>query len=168
MTRVVPPILVLGIGNVLLSDDGVGVRVVDELACRVEAGIVSLPPEVELADGGTLGRDLLPYLVGRRALVIVDAADLGLPAGSVGVTRRERIAGRRTPDSLDPDGMLLLLASAVAAGALSEDVVLVGIQPEVVRAGFGLSPRVERAVEPAIAVVLGEVHRMLRSLEAVA
>ncbi len=78
------PLLVLGIGNVLLRDDGVGVQVVRELEGRVERGELELPPDTELLDGGTLGLDLLPRISDARALLLVDAIDLRASPGRSG------------------------------------------------------------------------------------
>ena len=73
------PILVLGIGNTLLMDDGVGVLLVEEFRC-----LSSLPAdEVEFLDGGTQGLALLGRMAGRRALVILDAVNLGATPGTV-------------------------------------------------------------------------------------
>ena len=71
-------IAVLGVGNVLLSDEGLGVRVVEEIRKRY-----SLPEEVLLIDGGTLGIDLLYFLEGVERLLVVDAVLGGLPPGSL-------------------------------------------------------------------------------------
>ena len=62
------PILILGIGNILLRDEGVGVRVVEALRGR------ALPDTVELVDGGTGGADLLEVVADRRVVIVVDAA----------------------------------------------------------------------------------------------
>ncbi|MEE9514451.1 MAG: hydrogenase maturation protease, partial [Candidatus Brocadiales bacterium] len=65
-------VLILGVGNILLGDEGVGVRVVEKI--RNEH---TLPDDVEVMDGGTLGLTLIPYLEGREAVFIVDAVDRG-------------------------------------------------------------------------------------------
>ncbi len=68
--------VVLGLGNILLGDEGVGVHVVEEL--RRAGGL----PGVELVDGGTAGFSLLPYFDGARLVVVVDAAADGAPPGT--------------------------------------------------------------------------------------
>ncbi len=68
--------LVLGVGNKLMSDEGVGVHVIERLAEKYK-----LPEEVQVLDGGTLGLDLLYYLEGIENLLMVDAAETGKEAG---------------------------------------------------------------------------------------
>ena len=159
MTAGGSPMLVLGIGNVLLGDDGVGVRVVTELARLVEAGLVTLPTDARLVDGGTLGRDLLPLVADASALVVVDAAELQAPPGRVRVLRNEEIGRGRGPGAIDGGGLLELLIAASIAGTLPDDVALVGIQPGIVAAGSELSTPVRSGVPQAIEHVLGELRR---------
>src|SRR5665213_646857 len=67
--------LVLGFGNVLLSDDGAGVRLLEQLRSAVA------PDVAEFVDGGTLSFSLLPYIEATESLLVIDAADLGATAG---------------------------------------------------------------------------------------
>ena len=71
-----PRVLVLGIGNLVMSDDGIGVLVVQRLQRDYR-----LPGHVEVMDGGTLGLDILPRLEGIERLLIVDAVETGLAPG---------------------------------------------------------------------------------------
>lgn len=71
-------IVVLGLGNILLRDEGVGVRVVEALAARYV-----LPAMVEVVDGGTTGMELLDTLAGCDHLLVCDAVQTGAPPGSV-------------------------------------------------------------------------------------
>ena len=68
----------LGLGNILLMDEGLGVRAVERLAAAYD-----LPENVEILDGGTLGLDLLPRLDGVDALLLVDAVKAGGPPGTL-------------------------------------------------------------------------------------
>ena len=63
-----PRILVLGIGNILLSDEGVGVHVINRLQ-----ETFAIPDGIEIIDGGTMGLDLMPYFEGKTDVVVVDA-----------------------------------------------------------------------------------------------
>jgi hydrogenase maturation protease len=76
-------VTVLGIGNILLSDEGVGVHVIDLLKERY-----LFSPEIDLIDGGTMGLDLLPLFQTRDKILIIDAVDFGKKAGHVGVLNR--------------------------------------------------------------------------------
>ncbi len=101
--------LVLGLGNILLSDEGVGVHVIHLLRERYD-----FPQEVEVMDGGTLALDLLPYVEDAERLLIVDAVQMNAPSGTV-----VRLVGEEIPGVLtlkySPHQMGLsdLLAAAV-------------------------------------------------------
>ena len=137
--------VVLGLGNILLGDEGVGVRVVEEL--ERSGGL----PGVELVDGGTAGFRLLPYFDGARLVVVVDAAADGAPPGTV--TMLEPAFAGAYPAALTPHD--LGLKAILDALALAEDrpaIVLFTIsiaEPE--RATLELSPPVARAVLEAAA-----------------
>jgi hydrogenase maturation protease len=157
-------VVVAGVGNVLRGDDGFGVAV----AQRMEAA--GTPPGVRVLDVGIGGIHLVHELLERaRALIVVDAVDLGRPPGTVLVMRPDvkdvhaLTAEQRLDELADmhyatPERALML---AHALGVLPETVWLVGCQPsDAERLGEGLSPEVEAAVEPAV----GEVRRLLREL----
>jgi hydrogenase maturation protease len=161
MSRPDGALLVLGIGNALLRDEGVGLRVVDEIGRLVDRGHVVLPPGTELVDGGTRGLALLPAVVDARAVLVVDAARLGREPGSVTIVRGDAL--RAAPDG-DPAarvaGVSRLLDVARAAGRLPDAVALVGIEPAEVAVGLDLTDAVETAVPAAIAAALGEIARL--------
>jgi len=75
----------LGIGNILLKDEGVGVHVVNAMKESY-----TFSPEVEIIDGGTLGLDLLPFVEGRERLLIIDAVNFGKAPGYIGVLENEK------------------------------------------------------------------------------
>jgi len=145
--------LVLGLGNILLRDDGAGVRVVERLS--QSAG---LPPEVEVLDGGTLGMDLLPYLEGVDRLVVVDAVDMGVTPGTVA-----RFQGDNVPIALTlkvsphQAGLADLLAAARLCGLCPREVILWGVQPAEVDVGLELSEPVSAAVEALVDWVFREL-----------
>jgi len=146
--------LVLGLGNIVMSDDGAGVRVVQHLA-----NWHSFPNELELLDGGTLGLDLLPRLEGIQRLLVVDAVDFGKPAGEL-----IRLADEEVPvaiaTKLSPHQMGLkdLLAVAELQGILPSKVVLAGIQPACIEMGMEFSSEVEAALSGLAELVLTELE----------
>jgi len=144
--EVVPPVLVLGLGNVLLGDDGVGCEVLRRTSEKY-TGV----PEVEFIDGGTQGLALLGYLAERRTLVLLDAFASGKSPGEVTVlTKREILkpgASRATTAHEGNAGELLAVAQLL--GELPQQVLLVGIEPERVRTELGLSVNVAAAVPAA-------------------
>jgi hydrogenase maturation protease len=155
---------VAGVGNVLRGDDGFGVVV----AQRLEAA--DPPPGVRVLEVGIGGIHLVHELLERaRAVVVIDAVDLGRTPGTVlvlepdvkdvhSMTPQQRLDELADMHYATPDRALML---ARALGVLPEPVWLVGCQPrDSDRLGEGLSPEVEAAVEPAIA----EVRRLLRQL----
>ena len=138
MTAAAPaPVLVLGIGNELLGDDGVGVVAARHLA-------VPPMPGVEVLDGGTLGLMLLPYLAGRHAVLILDAVSQANRApGDVVVLRDHDVRrGHGVRATAHDIGLVDALSAAELAGCAPERVALVGIVPESVADRWGLSPLV--------------------------
>ncbi len=143
------PALVLGCGNVLAGDDGAGPQ-----TARLLAEGQVLPEGTDVVDGGTLGLDLLPLLDGQDLLVLVDAVDDGRPPGAVTVWRGEAVARTfATPLSIHEVAVADLLGAAMLAGRLPGQVWLVGIQPQTVEPGVGLSEEVAAAVPVAAGVV---------------
>ena len=146
------PAVVIGVGNVLRRDDGVGVRLVEELRCVTAREPGALPGATRLVDGGTLGLDLLAHVEGARSLLFLDAVDLGQPAGTVSVLHGDAIEA--TVDTWGrtlPGGVGELLAMARLAGCLPRRVALVGVQAADTTDGLGLSACVEAAVPSAVA-----------------
>lgn len=161
MTTAGGPILVLGIGNVLLGDDGIGVHVVGALERLAARGVVALPPDARLVDGGTIGLALLPLVSGARAVVLVDAVDIGRAPGAVGVLDGEALSGvmPRLKAPL-PVGVADIVAAARLTDLAPEAIVLVGVQPGAIAPGIELSAPVRAAVPAAVEAVLDAVRRL--------
>lgn len=146
------PILILGLGNPLRGDDGIGPRVVEELNRR------GLPEGVTALDGGTGGLDLLNVLEGRERVVIVDAAEIGREPGQfVRFTPDEMRLTRSTETfSSHHAGLAEALALAEALGRPLPEIVILGVQPAAMEWREGLSPAVE-ATLPAVVEALLEI-----------
>lgn len=148
-------ILVLGIGNLVMSDDGIGVRVVQRLTQSFQ-----FPDGVTILDGGTLGLDLLPQLEGVERLLVVDAVDLGKAPGTL-----VRLSGDDVPivleTKLSPHQMGLkdLLAVAMLQGFSPQEMVLWGVQPGTIEMGMDLSPPVAAKTDILMKHVLLELSR---------
>ena len=142
------PTLVLGLGNLLLADDGVGLRLLEDLSR--DAGDAG---DIEFVDGGTQGLALLGRLTGRPRVLILDAVALGAPAGTVHVLDQAGIdqLGARSARSAHEGNGLEVLARARLLGEAPERVFIVGVEPARVATGIGLSPEVESAVPAALA-----------------
>ncbi len=147
--------LVLGLGNILLRDEGVGVRVVQRLAERFE-----FPDDVQVLDGGTLGLDLLHYMEEADRVLIVDAVAMGNPPGAL-----VRLSGDEVPACLgikiSPHQMGLadLLAATRLRGTFPRELVLVGVEPEVIDTGLELSPSIAAQMGALVGRVLAELSR---------
>lgn len=139
-------VLVIGVGNPLMSDDGVGQRLLEALAARVA------PDEkIQFLDAGTLGFMLLPRVEQCDALLALDAAELGAEPGAVQVFEGEALdAFARAPRcSVHELGLRDLLDAARLTGSLPQRRALVGVQPGRLGWGMALSPAVEAALPAA-------------------
>jgi hydrogenase maturation protease len=145
---------VLGIGNLIMSDDGAGVRVVQQLADNYR-----FPPEVTIFDGGTLGLDLLPQLEGVDRLLIVDAVETGKAPGSLirlsGADIHPIMETKLSPHQM---GLKDLLAVAALMGISPPEMVLLGIQPGNIELDMDLSPAVAARLEELVEMALGELE----------
>lgn len=141
----------MGIGNLLLRDEGVGVHVV-----RILEGM-SLPEGVEVAEGGTLGFDLLGYFEGVEKLVVVDALKGGGEPGSIYRVKPEHLkASKDRPLSLHQLGFLEVWEMARLLG-FEPEVVIIGVEPKDLSWGMELSPEVKSKLQKVVEVVLEEV-----------
>lgn len=132
---------VIGLGNPLMADDGLGVKVLELLVSR------RFEPPVEFVDGGTWGMNLLPWIEESDRVLFIDAVDLGEKPGTVICLRgldfpRCRVL-RISPHQVD---LREVLSVAELRGRLPREVVLLGAQPEVVRLEPGLSSSVAAAI----------------------
>ena len=161
--------LLLGVGNLLLQDEGVGIHVVQAIAGAAGTPGGSLPPGTRVVDGGTLGLDLLPLLDDADSVVFVDAANLRQPPGTVEVLREDEVAAASGGQlSVHQVGLADLLAAARLVGSLPEHVSLVAVQPSDIAPGLDLTPDVEAAVPEAMKAACAEAWVQFRAEEAVA
>lgn len=144
--------VVIGIGNLLASDDGVGVHAVRYLRGR-------LPEGVALVEGGVYGLDLLPWLEGRDRAVFIDGIDAGDEPGAVFRFRPEDVApGRGAPIvSVHDMGIYELMAAARLAEQCPEHIVIIAVQVKSLETGMELSPEVKGALPHVHRLVLEEI-----------
>jgi hydrogenase maturation protease len=147
-------VLVLGIGNPLRGDDGVGPRVIEELTNR------GLPEGVTALDAGTGGLGLLQVLEGWERVVVVDAADLGQKPGQfIRFTPDQAELARATDRfSLHHAGLSEVLALANALGHPLPNMVIFGVQPAEIDWREGLSPAVETTLPTLTDAVIREIE----------
>jgi len=133
-------ILVLGIGNTLLSDEGVGVQAMRALEQRL-----GTREDIEFIDGGTLSFTLAGSIADHDKLIVIDAAQLGVAPGGVAVFRNEDMdgfLGANRKRSVHEVSLLDLMAITLLEGRLPRQRALIAIQPEHVDWGDDLSPPV--------------------------
>lgn len=142
--------VVLGVGNVLLKDEGLGVRALEILKENYE-----FPEGVELLDGGTLGMDLLYYLEGADRLVILDAVSGGGPPGTLyRFTDEEVRAYFKRKVSAHEIGIQEVLALLDLLEKPVKSVAVLGIEPKDLNIGTDLSPEVESSLGELVKATL--------------
>ncbi len=153
------PILVLGVGNSVQQDDGIGVHVVDALADY------DLPEIVELFDGGTAGLDLINIVDGRKHLIVIDAVKWDSPPGTVFRFTPEDITDEVSQlHSLHQVGLLETIRMAHFLQAAPEKTVIIGVQPKVIDWGLELTDEVKAVVPKVIDQVMKEINLSVTEL----
>ena len=139
----VAAVVVIGLGNVVRSDDGVGVQAVARLRERLGS-----QPDVSLVEGGTAGLLLLPHLADAERAIIIDAIDVGAWPGTLVRLGGDDFACAFSAGSTVHDVALRdLLGAARLSGAWPEQLVLHGVQPGSTALGTELTPAVAAALD---------------------
>jgi hydrogenase maturation protease len=140
--------VVIGLGNPLMADDGVGIAALERLRAA------GAPPDVELVDGGTWGMNLLPIIESAGRVLLMDAIDAGGAPGTLHVLERAQIprylATKISPHQVD---LRDVLALAELRGNLPEQTVALGLQPERVEMSCELSETVRSHLDDLVAAV---------------
>jgi hydrogenase maturation protease len=156
--------LVIGLGNPLMGDDGLGLVALARLQATYD-----VPPEVELVDGGTWGMNLLPLIEDADELILIDAIDAGVEPGTAVRLDRTRLprylAMKISPHQVDLRDVLGL---AELRGTLPANTVALGLQPESLELRNALSERLRGRVDDLVTMVTRELarrwHRCVRLL----
>lgn len=142
--------LVLGIGNLLLSDEAVGVRIIEVLERQY-----AFSPEIDIVDGGTAGMELLETMANRDHMIVADAVLTGSAPGTVTVLRDQEVPALFTrkisPHQL---GLADVLMALQLTDEFPQRLMLVGVEPQSLEPMIALSDCVQRAIEPALAQIL--------------
>ncbi len=143
-------VAVVGLGNLILSDEGVGVHVIRRLA---EA--YGFPDDVALIDGGTSAIDLLDQLIDAEHIIFIDAAQTGGPPGSIVALEGARLPvwfrQRMSPHQI---GLADLLATLSLMDHAPKSVTLIGIEPQSMELGTELTPKIDAAADQALEKVV--------------
>jgi hydrogenase maturation protease len=148
-------ILLLGLGNVLLGDEGLGIRAWERLQEQYH-----LPEEVNCVDGGVLGLELLAYVDGVTHLLAIDAVQTGQPPGTL-----VRLEGEEIPKtlalklSMHQVSFQEVLAMSYLQGTTPPRLVIWGMEPAVLETGVILSDVVEAQLDHLVQEVVGELRQ---------
>lgn len=147
--------VVIGLGNPLMGDDGLGVTALAKLRDEWD-----IPDRLLLVDGGTWGMNLLPTIESARRVLLLDAIDRGMPAGTpVELTREEipkYLAVKLSPHQID---LREVLALAELRGTLPDETIALGLQPERVELSLTLSASVAARMDGLLATVADRLSR---------
>ena len=132
------PVLVLGLGNILLQDEGIGVRVVQKLQHDY-----LMPAQVEIMDGGTAGMALYEHVIDRTHLIVIDAVKTGQQPGTIVKLEHDEVPAF-FHNKISPHQMALsdILAALRIAGEQLPEITLIGIEPVMLKTGIDLSETV--------------------------
>jgi hydrogenase maturation protease len=152
----IPKVLVAGVGNVLLQDDGFGPLAIARLKAEYEIGA-----DAELLDLGTPGLDFMDYLVGREALIILDAVASGGEPGEVLTFNRQQLQDRMPNMRLSAHQPCLqeTLFTAETAGACPAEIQLIGIVAGCCDVGTELSELAAAAMPAALETIVASLRR---------
>jgi hydrogenase maturation protease len=149
-----PQITLIGLGNLLLRDEGAGIHAVRavEALCKVHVGL-------EIVDGGTAALDLLPYIEGRDRVLIVDAVNFREAPGYIGVLENEAIPALfGAKGSLHHLGLMDVLAAAQLLDVAPREICLIGIQPHIIEVGLELSELLQAKLPLLLASILAKLQ----------
>jgi hydrogenase maturation protease len=147
-------IVIIGIGNLILQDEGVGVHAVREL------GKHALPAHVEVIDGGTATMELLPVIREAERIIVIDALRGGEEPGTIyRLSPEDLMIDAESPLSLHQVGLLEVLGMARQLGG-NPAVVIIGVEPKEVAWGMELTPAVAAKLPQVVEAVLAELKAL--------
>lgn len=151
------PVRILGIGNILCTDDALGPYAIKVLESEYE-----FPDGVEVIDLGTPGMDLTPYLADARMVIVIDTIKGSEPPGSLRQIRDGEIIAKPPPSRMSPHepGLREALMATEFSDSSPNEILLVGLVPESNEQGTRLSDPVREGVPKITEVVLAELERL--------
>lgn len=151
------PIRILGVGNVLCTDDGLGPYAIQALEAQFE-----FPESVEVIDVGTPGLDFTPYLSDARMVIVIDTVRGEEVPGTLRLIRDREIVAKPPPSRMSPHepGLREALMATELSECSPEELLLVGVVPENTEGGTRLTPAVLEAVPEVLETVVLELERL--------
>lgn len=153
--------VVIGVGNTILSDDGVGVH-----AARLLEGDPRLPEGVLVLDGGTIGLELLPYASDASRVLFLDAVNTGDAPGTITRMTGRDLLGMSGGWSVHHLGVADLIAGLTLMAAKPQDIVLLGVQPANTDWGTSLSAEVDAVMARLVDAALAQLRLWKESQDA--
>ncbi len=153
MTR----IAVVGLGNILVGDDAFG-----PYAVRQFDALYDVDEQVDILDLGTPGLDLAPHLEGVEAVIVLDTVSADAPPGAIRTYRKDELLARPPPQRTNPhqpgvkETLLTLELESEAPG----EVLLLGVVPEKIETGVGMSDTLRAAVPAVLEALAHELARL--------
>jgi hydrogenase maturation protease len=139
-------IALIGVGNILLRDEGVGVHVINAIKRRY-----TFSSDVEIVDGGTMGLDLLPIIEGKDKVLIVDAVDFGEKPGYIGMIEKDDIPSvLNTKLSVHHINLSDVFFALKLMGTYPSEICLIGIQPQSIDVGLNMTDEINDKVDELI------------------
>ena len=150
MVEINDKIAIIGIGNTLMSDEGVGVYIVNALIKNYY-----FTPCVELIDGGTSGMELLQFFQDNDKVIIIDAVNFDEKPGFIGSIENDDILRRlNTKLTMHHLGITDVLSSFLLTGGKAKEIFLLGIQPKSIDVSLELSPEILQKTDKMSAIIL--------------
>ncbi len=145
----------IGVGNILLKDEGIGVRVAEELKKK------HWPSSVEVIDGGVAGFGLIDFFLESTKVFLIDAADMNLPPGTIRRFAADAIRLQEEAPKLSMHDVSLLevLGITRALDSSPREIIIIGIQPKEISGGMELTPELQAVVPKVIEMVLKELEK---------
>jgi len=146
--------VVLGLGNPLMADEGIGVCLVVRLSRSAEEY-----PDVEFIDAGTGGLAVLHHIQGRRKVIFIDCAYMGEEPGAIRRFTPEEVCTGKVlaHQSLHEADLLRIIDMSRQLGEAPEEIVIFGIQPERIEPALDLSPVLKSRIDEYLTVLLNEL-----------
>ena len=150
-----PAVIVIGVGNILLGDEGLGVRALERLAVDYV-----IDPPVDLIDGGTCGMDLIEMLAGRDLAIVLDAMNADAPPGTL--LRLDSLAPPtrwQSRQSRHQTGLAEVLAALTLLEQAPRHLTVLGMVPADLDLGLDLSPTVSASLDALVEEAVAELRR---------
>ncbi len=147
------PVLILGLGNCLIEDEGIGIAAIEYLHKHY-----LIPQDVELLDGGTSGMGLLDDLRSRQHVIVLDAVNTGHQPGKLVVLTNDQVpAFFRSKVSPHQLALSDVLAVLTLTDEQPEDVSVIGVEPVSLKTRIGLSDKVKQQLKPMVNEVINQL-----------